>query len=304
MNQLEEMQTFVRVVDAGSITKAAEQMNTVKSAISRRLSELESRLGVNLLTRTTRTQTITESGQLFYNHCVRIIDEVSQAESAISSKEKALEGRIRIAVPLSFGLAKLSPLLQQFNELHPLVKFDVDFNDRHIELAEEGFDLAIRIAKLKDSSLIAKRLTSVELLLCASPDYLAHYGEPHRPHDLADGHVKLDYHTAADSWQFTTPSGGTESISIPSVMNANNGDFLCQAAIAGKGIILIPDFICDEAVATGKLNVILHNQLANSLINVYAVYPQNRHQPQRVRSLITFLSQHFKMNLSGSSHEH
>jgi DNA-binding transcriptional LysR family regulator len=296
MNQLEEMQIFVRIVDAGSITKVAEQMSTVKSAISRRLSELESRLGVSLLTRTTRTHSITDAGLAFYDHCVRIIDEVSQAESSISNKEKALEGRIRLAVPLSFGLAKLSPLLQQFNDLHPKIQFDVDFNDRHIELAEEGFDLAIRIAKLKDSSLIAKRLTSIQLILCASPAYLAKHGIPNTPQDLANGHVKLDYYTAPDSWKFSTKSGGTESISIPSVMNANNGDFLCQAAIAGKGVILMPDFICAEAVESEQLNTILPNQLTHSLINVYAVYPQNKHQPQRVKSLISFLVEQFKAN--------
>lgn len=294
MNQLEEMQTFVRVVDAGSITKVAEQMNTVKSAISRRLSELESRLGVSLLTRTTRTHTITDAGLTFYDHCVRIIEEVSQAESSISNKEKALEGRIRLAVPLSFGLAKLSPLLQQFNDLHPKIKFDVDFNDRHIELAEEGFDLAIRIAKLKDSSLIAKRLTTIQLILCASPAYLAKHGIPNTPQGLANGHVKLNYHSAPDSWKFTTKSGGTESITIPSVMNANNGDFLCQAAVADKGVILMPDFICAEAIESEQLNIILPNQLTNSLLNVYAIYPQNKHQPQRVKSLIAFLVEQFK----------
>ena len=295
MNQLEEMHTFVRVVEAGSITKAAEQMDTVKSAISRRLSELENRLGVSLITRTTRTQTLTDAGLSFYDHCVKIIDDVSHAESSITNKEKALEGRIRIAVPLSFGLSVLSPLLQQFNILHPNIKFDVDFNDRHVELTEEGFDLAIRIAKLKDSSLIARRLSRIKILLCASPDYLAKNGTPTIPQDLGKGHVKLSYHKEPDSVPFISQSGRPLNISIPSVLTANNGDYLCQAAIAGQGMVLSPDFICAGAIASGKLQVVLPEQLANSLLNVYAVYPQSRHQPERIKQLITFLSQQLKV---------
>jgi DNA-binding transcriptional LysR family regulator len=290
MNQLEEMQTFVRVVEAGSITKAAEQMSTVKSAISRRLSELESRLDISLLTRTTRSLTLTDAGHTFYNDCVRIIDDVSQAESAISNTQKALEGRIRLAAPLSFGLLTLSPLIQQFNALHPNIQFDIDFNDRQNDLAEEGFDLAIRIANLKDSSLMAKRLASRNIIICASPSYLAKHGEPLTPQDLLNGHVRLSYHSEPDSWQFNTPSGGIQNISIPSILKANNGDFLCQAAIAGQGIALSPDFICDRAIESGQLKRILPNQLSQSQVNVYAVYPQNRHQPQRVKSFINFLA--------------
>jgi len=294
MNQLEQMHTFVRIVEAGSITKAAEQMDTVKSVISRRLTELETRLGVSLITRTTRTQVLTDSGLSFYHHCIKIIDDISHAELSVSNQKKALEGRIRIAVPLSFGLSVLSPLLQQFNQHHPNIKFNIDFNDRHIEIAEDGFDLAIRIARLKDSSLVAKRLSHVKALLCASPDYLAKYGTPMTPNDLTHGHIKLSYHTEPDSIQFTTPSGGIQSISVPSVVTANNGDYLCQAAIAGQGIIVSPDFICSPAISSGQLKVILPDQLANPQLNVYAIYPQNRHQPERVKQLITFLSKQLK----------
>jgi len=232
---------------------------------------------------------LTDAGLSFYEHCVRIIDDVSQAESSITNKEKLLAGRIRIAAPLSFGLAKLSPLLQQFNELHPQIEFDIDLNNRHIDLAEEGVDLAIRIAKLKDSSLIAKRLTTIQLLLCASPAYLTKYGEPTKPHDLMNGHIKLNYHTEPGGWRFTLPSGGTQTITVPSVMKANNGDFLCQAAIAGKGIVLLPDFICSKAIESGLLKIILPDQIVESQLNVYAVYPHNKHQSQRVKNLISFL---------------
>jgi DNA-binding transcriptional LysR family regulator len=295
MNQLEEMQTFVRVVEAGSITKAAEQMNTVKSAVSRRLAELESRLSVSLLTRTTRSLTLTEAGQTFYDHCVRIIDDVTEAESLISDTQQALKGRIKIALPLSYGLTTIAPLLQHFNELHPDIQFDIDFNDRKVELTEEGFDLAIRIAKLKDSTLIAKRINRIQLILCASPSYLERQGTPLSPAQLHHGHIKLHYHGSPEYWPFTTPSGGIENIKLPSAITANNGDFLCQAAIAGNGIIYSPDFICETAIKTGKLTILLAGQLAESYLNVYAVYPHNRHQSQRVKQLINFLSDQFKV---------
>ncbi len=294
MNQLEEMQTFVRVVESGSITKAAEQMNTVKSSVSRRLAELESRLSVSLLTRTTRSITLTDAGQIFYDQCVRIIDDVREAESLIDDTQHALKGRIKIALPLSYGLNTIAPLLQKFNELHPEIQFDIDFNDRKVELVEEGFDLAIRIAILKDSTLIAKRISRIKLMLCASPDYLEKKGTPLVPSQLSLGHIKLHYHNSPEYWQFTSPSGETENIKLPTALIANNGDYLCQAAIAGRGIVYSPDFMCEEAINSGRLTSILADYLTISSLNVYAVYPHNRHQSQRVKQLIEFLSEHFK----------
>ena len=172
MNQIEDMQTFVRIVDAGSITKAAEQMNTVKSAVSRRLSDLERRLGVSLLTRTTRSQSLTESGKSYYQQSIRIIDDIEELESSIQNENCALMGRIKLAAPLTFGLIHLAPALQAFNKIQPEIYFDLDFNDRKVDLVNEGFDLAIRITKLQDSSLIARKISQTQLILAASPEYL------------------------------------------------------------------------------------------------------------------------------------
>ncbi len=294
MNQLEEMKTFIRIVEAGSITKAAEQMNTVKSAISRRLSELESRLGINLLTRTTRSQTLTDSGEQFYKQCIRIIDDINEAESSLGNENTALSGRIKIAAPLSFGIAKLCPVLKQFHDLYPDIVFDIDFNDRRVELIDEGFDLAIRIANLTDSSLIARRLTTVKLIHCASPGYLQKHGRPLSPEDLLNGHIKLQYHAAPDNWHFKDKHGKHYSIKLPKSMTTNNGDFDCQAAISGWGITYLPDFICSAAIEEGKLVPILSDYMDNNEIGVYAVYPQTRHLSQRVSRLISFLSEHFK----------
>lgn len=294
MSQLEEMQTFIRIVEAGSITKAAEQMNTVKSAISRRLSELETRLGISLLTRTTRRQTLTDSGEQFYRQCIRIIDDINEVESSIGNENKALTGRIKIAAPLSFGIARLCPVLKQFHDLYPDIIFDIDFNDRRVDLIDEGFDLAIRIAQLTDSSLIARRLTTVKLIHCASPGYIQQHGLPLTPDDLLNGHLKLHYHAAQDNWHFKDQDGKHYSIKVPKSLTVNNGDFACQAAMSGWGIAHLPDFICSPALEEGTLIPILAEYMDNNEIGAYAVYPQTRHLSQRVSSLINFLSEHFK----------
>ncbi len=293
MNQVEDMQTFVRVVEAGSITKAAEQMDTVKSAVSKRLSELEKRLGVTLLTRTTRTQTLTESGTSYYQQCLRIIDDVAEVESGVRNEHCALAGRIKIAAPLSFGLTHLSQALRKFNAINPDIYFDVDFNDRKVDLIEEGFDMAVRIAKLEDSSLIAKRLMTGKGMLCASPAYLKQYGTPKMPADLAEGHVKLHYSASSEIWKFKDDHNVAFSIKVPSIITANNGDFLCQAAVDGKGLLFTPDFICYKAVRMGQLIPVLCDYVKDNEIVGYALYPQTRHLSQRVRSLVDYLAQYF-----------
>ncbi|MDF1589642.1 MAG: LysR family transcriptional regulator [Gammaproteobacteria bacterium] len=293
INPLDEMQTFIRIVEAGSITQAAEQLNTVKSAISRRLSLLEHRLGVTLLVRTTRKQTLTDAGQQYYQQCIRIIDDINDVESSLRTNDVAFSGRIKIAAPLSFGLAKLCPIFKQFNELHPDIEFDINFNDRQVNLIEEGYDLAIRIAQLDDSNLIARRLTSIRLMLCASPDYLQQHSPLITPDDLNHGHKKLHYQTANEHWRFDDKKGNSYNIKLPGVMTANNGDFLCQAAIEGYGLVYLPDFICQSAIESGQLQAVLTDYTQDHVINCYAVYPQTRYLSPRVAHLINFLSRYF-----------
>jgi len=292
MNQYEEMQTFIRIVDAGSITKAAEQMNTVKSAVSRRLTDLEKRLGVSLITRTTRTQTLTNSGKSYYEQCVRLIDDLAEVESQIRNEHCALRGKIRIAAPLSFGLAHLGPALRKFNEINPEIQFDIDFNDRKIDIIEEGFDLAIRISKLEDSTLIARKITTFSSVLCASPGYLRQHGRPEAPRDLENGHVKLQYKGQSELWSFYDQDK-LINIKIPKAIETNNGNFLCDAAIASLGLLYTPDFICYKAIRLGQLEVILRDYTRRNQINAYAVYPQTRHLSQRVRSLVDYLVQYY-----------
>ncbi|MBL4660644.1 MAG: LysR family transcriptional regulator [Alcanivoracaceae bacterium] len=296
MNQIEDMQTFVRIVEAGSITKAAEQMNTVKSAVSRRLSELEKRLGVALLTRTTRSQSLTDSGKSYYLQSVRIIDDVAEVESSILNEHCALVGRIKVAVPLSFGLAHLAPALRKFNEIQPGIHFDIDFNDRKVDLIEEGFDLAIRITQLEDSSLIARKITSTQMILAASPAYLKTHGHPKSIKDLLNvqnKHVKLNYKNSPENWSFFDGNKKLVTLNLPSVLDANNGEYLCQAAVDGMGLIYIPDFICYKYIKLKQLIPILTNHIKLEELGTYAIYPQTRHLSRRVRNLIDFLSEYF-----------
>lgn len=290
MNKFEEMQTFVRIVEAGSITKAAEQLDTVKSAISRRLSSIESRLGVSLITRTTRSQTLTEHGRSYYQQCLRLIADIEETEASLKDSHRSLSGTIKIAAPLSFGIKHLHQPLQAFKALHPNIMLDIDFNDRRVDLIEEGFDLAIRIARLEDSSLIAKRISQIKVVLSASPKYLDKYPPIKSPDNLLVQHQKLHYKNQDDLWKFQSPSGEKTHVKVPAHMVSNNGDFLCQAAIAGSGLLYTPDFICYEAIQSGQLVRVLEDHLSNNEIPIYAVYPQTRHLSQRVRQLVDFLA--------------
>jgi len=292
MNQFEEMQNFVRIVEAGSITKAAEQLDTVKSAISRKLKNLETRLGISLLTRTTRTQQLTVTGKSYYEQCVRLLDDIAEVEATLSNENCALRGKIKIAAPLSFGLGHLGPALRQFCEINPEISFEIDFNDRIVDLVEEGFDLAIRIANLTDSMMIARRITKTQLTLCASPAYLKKHGTPITPIDLETGHVKLHYQNQPGQWCFER-EGKSITVKIPRVLTANNGEFLCQSAIAGLGLAYLPDFICYKAVKLGQLVTVLPKYCKSNKLNAYALYPQTRHVSRRVRNLIDFLVQYY-----------
>jgi len=294
MDRFADMQMFVRVVETGSISAAAARLEVAKSAVSRRLAELESRLGAQLLHRTTRRLNLTDSGRAFFDQAQRILADLAEAEAAVSQAHTALKGRLRVALPLSFGLLHLAPLIEEFMALHPDVEFDLDFNDRQIDLMQEGFDLAIRIANLPDSSLIARRLAPVRHLLSASPAYLARHGTPTRPEDLQH-HVCLAYSNLANPgiWHYRTPDGVAGSVQVPVKLKANNGDFLCQAALAGHGLILHPTFYLREALRSGALVPVLADIVWPEL-NTYAVYPPTRHLSSRVRALVDFLAKRFE----------
>jgi DNA-binding transcriptional LysR family regulator len=291
MDRFADMRMFVAVVDAGSISGAAERLAVAKSAVSRRLAELEARLGAELLHRTTRRLSLTDSGRAFFERAQRILADLEEAEQAVSQAHGAIRGRLKVALPLSFGLLHLAGLINEFMGLHPEVEFDLDFNDRQIDLMQEGFDLAIRIARLPDSSLIARKLAPIRHGLCASPGYLARHGAPVRADELA-GHAGLVYSNLANPglWSYVGPDGQPGSVQVPVKVRANNGDFLCRAAIAGQGVILHPTFYLNDAIRSGALVPLLTDHAWPEL-NAYAVYPPTRHLSRRVRAFVDFLAE-------------
>ena len=293
MDRFENLQTFVKVANFGSISAAAEHLGIAKSAVSRRISELEQRLGVQLFRRTTRQLNLTDSGKSFYERAARILSDLEEAELAVSQQHGELAGLVKIAAPLSFGLTHLTPAITEFINSHPKLQIDLDFNDRQVDILQEGFDLAIRISRLADSSFIARRLATVRHMVCASPGYLKRYGEPDTIADLKN-HQCLCYSNVpdADVWHFRDINGNPGQIKLTTMVRANNGDFLRDAAMAGLGIILEPTFIIYEAVSKGLLKPVL-TDYEWPTVNAYAIYPQTRHLSQRVRTLVEFLVQRF-----------
>ena len=297
MGQLEDMALLVRIVDAGGIGKAADQLNMAKSAVSKRLKDLETRLGTQLLSRTTRKSTLTEAGLLYYQRAMTIIDEVAELNAQTHQVKTALSGKLKITMPLSFGLLHLAPVIDEFSQLHPKLNLQIDFVDRHIDLLSEGYELAIRIAELKDSSLKARRLTPIHHVLCASPDYLAKNGEIETLEQLHNQDF-LQYANLGQSninqgkVSLVDKQGTSHTVSLNSVITANNGDFLKTMSINGKGLCFLPTFIAYQAIQSGQLVTIM-NDFDLPGLNAYAVYPQTRFLSERCRALIDFIAERF-----------
>jgi len=293
MNELTQIKSFVALVESGSISKAAERMDIAVSAVSRRLKELESSLGVQLVQRTTRKMHITEAGEKFYRRCGRLLDDLEEAKHEASNTATALSGTLRIATPLSFGVAHLSPAVAAFMHLHPQIKIELDMSDRRIDLVEEGLDLAIRIGTLEDSSLMARKLASVRHVVCASPDFLNRHGIPSTPQDLS-ALPALCYGNLSqpDTWHYHDKDSKPGQVKVLMRMRANNGDALVEAAIAGLGVLCEPSFIVHGSVERGVLKPLLTDYQWNPM-GIFAVYPQTKHMPTRVRAFIDFLVSSF-----------
>jgi len=293
MDKFEDLQAFVAVVEAGSFTAASERLDSAKSAVSRRISALEERLGVQLLRRTTRVLNLTETGQGFYEHASRILADLEEAEAAVQQEHAELRGKIRLALPLSFGVRHMCKPIAAFSKLHPKVEFDLNLNDRRIDLIEEGADLALRIGRLQDSSLIARRLFDSRAVVCASPHYLSVHDEPETPADLRH-HDCLTYSNLAnpDRWTSVDKNGESYTVEGNSVLAASSGDFLTNAAAHGMGITIQPTFIASESIRRGSLVPVL-TDYDWPLSPAYAVYPPTRHLSYRVRALIDFLAERF-----------
>ncbi|MFO2466322.1 LysR family transcriptional regulator [Pseudomonas sp. 15FMM2] len=287
MNPFEDMRLFCQVMESGSFTAAAEQLGLSKQFVSRRLIQLEDRLGVRLLNRSTRRLDVTPLGQSYYESALRLLSDVEQVEQGISGQNSEPRGTIRLSAPLSFAMAHLGCLLPLFLQRYPHVSVEVDLSDRPVDLISEGYDLVLRIGTLEDSTLIARRIASIPRVYCASPAYLAEHGTPLAPEDLA-GHQCLPYgHSRQVQWRFQV-NGKVQHLNVSGRMRVNNGELLRDTAIAGLGVTYLPTFIVANALQEGRL-VTLLEAFAPEPLTLSAVYPQHRQSSRPVQALVEFL---------------
>jgi DNA-binding transcriptional LysR family regulator len=285
---LVDVLAFVRVVETGSFARAAERMGLSKPVLSRRVARLEEQLGARLLTRTARGAQPTDIGQSYYARAAAILADLEAAQEVVAEAVTQIAGPIRLSAPLSFGIAYLAPALADFAAAHPRVELDVEFEDRNVDLAGGGYDLAVRIGRLADSALVARRIAPMRKHVVASADYLARRGRPERPADLA-GHAILLY--GNEQWRFEV-DGRWETIRVTPVLRSNNGDMLLTAARKGLGLCMLPSFIAAPAIKDGGVEVVLIDYPLEEGA-LHAVMPPGRAVTARVRALVDFLVDRF-----------
>jgi DNA-binding transcriptional LysR family regulator len=283
---------FVRVVETGAFARAAERMGISQSILSRRVARLEEQLGARLLTRTAQGAHPTDIGQTYFARAANILAELEAAQEIVAEAVTQVAGPIRISAPITFGTRHLAPALAEFALAHPKVELDVSLDDRRVDLVAGGFDLAIRIGKLPDSSLKARRLTTVRSSLLARPAYLERRGRPAHPRDLKS-HDLLCYANVPMSEQFRFQiDGKSEPVVGLSRFRADHGEMLKAAAIAGLGIVALPNFIASPQIGTGELEMLLRDWPLPEA-PMHAVMPPGRAGTARLRALIEFLAERF-----------
>lgn len=296
MSRLDEIETFLKIAHSGSISRAAAVLKIAKSAASRRLADLESRLGAQLFHRTTRRLSLTDAGAAFLEKAERILGDLEEAEAEVSEGHNALSGVLRVAAPLSFGLSELRCVIAGFACAHPKVIMDVDFSDRRVDLVGEGFDVAVRIGELQDSSLIARRLCPSHMVAVASPAYWEENGRPRHPRDLEAlcclRYSNLERPGVIPYWG---PGGESGSITPPIRMLANNGDFLADVAAHGGGFLIEPTFLLYKHLRAGTLESVL-TDYAWSHSHIHVVYPPARQRSARVRAFADAVIEKFRNN--------
>lgn len=291
MDRFLEMAAFVRTVERGSQTAAAPDLGVTPAMVGRYVRSLENRLGTRLLNRTTATQSLTEAGLAFHARASRILDQLDDAETDASDRQAEPRGSLRLNAPMAFGVRHLAAAVAQFGSLHKQVRVDLALNDRVVDLVEDGFDVAVRIARLADSSLIARRLAPCHLMLCASPGYLREAGTPRSPDDLREHNCLRYAYSSSETWRLHG-HGSMAEVTPQGNLTANNGDALLAASLANAGVTLQPTFIIADALRTGALVRVLPDWALESLA-IFAVYPSVRNLSPKVRRFVDFLAGRF-----------
>ncbi len=289
MDRLTEMEAFATVVDQGGFTDAARKLGISKSAVSKHVSSLEARLGARLLNRTTRRVSPTEIGLAYYDRALRVLNDAGEADALVSSMQSDPSGLLRISVATDFGVNHLSPVLGTFLDEFPDISVNMVLNNRYVELISEGFDMAIRIGELEDSTLRARKLTETTKRMIAAPGYIAKYGRPTKIDDLNE-HKLLHYSSQAGGsvWKLTAPSGEKRQVRTAGGLSVNDGQSLLNAAISGLGIAYLPSFLYADAMAKGLVEDVIPD-LPVETQGIYAVYPPGRFTQPKVRAFIDFL---------------
>ena len=292
MQDLERMAIFARVVETKSFSAAARRLGLSKSLVSKHVSQLEKSVGARLLNRTTRNMSLTEAGAVFYDHCARIVEELEKAKLAVGRLHSEPRGVLKLSASVAFGTLHIAPALPEFLARHPEVSIDMVITDRFVDMAEEGYDLAIRIAKDPGQNLVARRLAGVNRRMCATPEYFARRGVPRVPEDLLQHNCLTYTHfNPQDPWRLQGPTG---EISVPASGNLrlNDDEALAQAVLGGLGVGLLPTFIIGQELQSGRLQAVLSEYVALER-QIYSVYLPNRHLSAKVRAFIDFLLARF-----------
>jgi DNA-binding transcriptional LysR family regulator len=290
VSELDDIRAFLAVVDTGGFGRAAKRLNLAKSIVSRRISRLEAGLGTPLLSRTTRGIYPTDAGLEFKERSRRILDELEEARASIAQRSGGVVGRVRLSVPLSFGVLHIAPILGELALRYPKLEIDAEFTDRIVDLTGERFDLAIRIGRLKDSSLVARRIAPIRAVLVASPDYLARHGAPATPEDIAR-HECLIYTGSTSDWLFRS---GKRWLAIrpQGRLRSDSGEVLLQWAIAGLGIAVSPTFVASDAIGRGAVQPLLTGYPLPEF-GMYVVRPPGARVPAKLRVVIDTLVERF-----------
>ncbi len=293
MDRLAAIEAFVRVGESGSFSEAARRLRTSKSAVSRQVSALEAELGARLLHRTTRSLTLTEAERDYLQRASRVLADLEEANQSVTKLQTAPRGKLRVNAPMSFGFLHLAPAIPDFLSRFPEVEIDMVMNDRFVDLVDEGFDVAVRIGNLADSSLVARRLAPIRRALCASPAYLKARGAPTTPDELKQ-HACLCYSNLSlpHEWRFIDAKGRPWPVEVKGPLTANNGDALRAGAVGGLGLAYLPTFIAGEDLKAGTLETVLDAFVPQDM-TLNAVYPHARHLSPKVRAFVDFLASRF-----------
>lgn len=301
MKPIDDMLLFTRVVEQGSFTAVANAMDASRSLVSKRIKQLESRLGTRLLQRTTRKLSLTEAGEAYYGYCRRVADTIEEAENRLGEIAGAPRGLLRITMPMTYGVRHVAPLVPDFMRAYPEVAVDIRVDDSFVDLVESGIDLAIRIGTLQDSTQVARRLGQTRLLVCGSPEYLDRHGRPERPEDLLQHKCMLYRQPGqrAQSWTFQV-EGESVSIPVTSRVYCNNGLPLQEVARAGLGLVQLPEFMLEQDLRQGRLEIVLES-FASEPIGIFVVYSSATGLPPKARVFVSFLEQRLRETQSAEA---